>query len=93
MGVDELLQMPDAEAVALLAHEANWPQDIIGAVRAEWHRMTAEERLAWLRRVEETRSTMDRDAFGQWQARGADRRRGDSIPAYYRGYWKARRRL
>ena len=93
MNTDELLQIPAVDAVALLVDEANWPADVIGAVRNEWRKITAKERLTWLYNVEETRRTTDRDAFRQWQGRGPDRQRGDSIPAYYRGYWQARRRM
>lgn len=93
MDTGELLQMPAADAAALLADEANWPPDVTGAVRNEWRKIAAAERLEWLRNVEETRRTMDKDAFLQWQGQGpTEPRRGSSIPAYYRGYWRARRR-
>lgn len=92
MDRDELLTMPEADAIAALADEANWPADVTGAVKAEWYKMTAEKRLGWLRNVEEIQRTMDADAFRQWQGRGPDRRRGSSIPAYYRGYWRANSR-
>ena len=89
IATDELLQMPDAEAVTLLADEANWPADVTGAVREEWRKISAEERLAWLRNVEETRRTMDRDAFRQWQGRGpTGPRRSSSTPAWYRQCWR-----
>jgi len=92
IATDELLQMPDAEAVTLLADENNWPTDVTGAVRDEWRKITAKERLEWLHNVEETRRTMDADAFQQWQGQGPDRRKGDSIPAWYRQCWRANAR-
>ena len=90
MDRDELLAMPEADAVAALSDEANWPPDVIGAVQAEWRKITAAERLEWLRNTEEIRRTLDPDAFRQWQrgAQGPWRRRGSSIPAWYRQCWR-----
>lgn len=92
MDGDELLAMPEADVIAALADEANWPVDITGAVRAEWRKMTAEERLGWLRNTEEIRRMIDVDAFRQWQGRGPTRPRRDSIPAWYRQCWRANAR-
>lgn len=88
MNRDELLAMPEADAVTALAAEANWPADITGAVRAEWHKMTAEERLVWIHNTEEIRRTMDVDVFRQWQGRGPTKPKHDSIPRWYKQCWR-----
>ena len=89
MDRDDLLTISDEDAVAALADEANWPPDITGAVKVEWRKMTAEERLQWLLDTEEIRRAMDADDFRQWQGRGATGpRRGSSIPAWYRQCWR-----
>lgn len=90
MDRDKLLAMTEADARGALADEANWPPDVTGAVRAEWHKISAEERLGWLYNTEEIRRTMDVDAFRQWQrgTQGPWRRRSSSIPAWYRQCWR-----
>lgn len=89
MNREELLQMPAADAITALTDEVNWPADVTGAVRQEWRKMTAEERLEWLLNVEETIRTMDVSAFRQWQGRGpSGPRRGSNIPRWYRQCWR-----
>ena len=92
MDRDELLKMPEADAIAILAAETNWPADIVGAVRAEWHKMTAQERLTFLRNSEEIRRTLDPDAFRQWQEHGAMKPKRDTIPRWYKQCWNANAR-